>query len=220
MEVGIVVVAIALVGTALARFTWRRGPDERHSVRDYQHTIDTLRHMSDREGPVQTRSAATDSGRLATDPGRPTAPGKTSRARAQSESRSAARDRTAKTSPSDVEQRDHEQRGQAARPRPTLVFDDVAPTSTREQKRETESVSESSPGVPTKETSPGAVGTGSPPHAAASNGSPAKAGPALNGASSGRKRFGSAERSLRRHPSTGPSTGGSRSALKVLGVAV
>jgi hypothetical protein len=41
--------AIAVVAAFVARATWRSGAsDERHSVRDYQHTIETLRNVSTR----------------------------------------------------------------------------------------------------------------------------------------------------------------------------
>src|ERR1700734_1488635 len=43
-----VVAAIAVVGAVVARVTWRRPADERHSIQSHQQTLDTLRAMADR----------------------------------------------------------------------------------------------------------------------------------------------------------------------------
>ncbi len=48
--------AIAIVGAVVVRATWRRALDERQSVRDYHHTLETLRHLSDRN-PVSDKKA-------------------------------------------------------------------------------------------------------------------------------------------------------------------
>jgi len=48
MVSALVVGAIVLVGAVVARVTWRRSADERQSVREHQHTLETLRHMADR----------------------------------------------------------------------------------------------------------------------------------------------------------------------------
>jgi hypothetical protein len=52
MTVVIVLVAIALVGAVIARMMWRQGTGERHSVRDYQHALETLRQVSGRTEEV------------------------------------------------------------------------------------------------------------------------------------------------------------------------
>jgi hypothetical protein len=44
----LVVAAIAVVGAVIARVTWRRPADERHSIQSHQQTLDTLRSMADR----------------------------------------------------------------------------------------------------------------------------------------------------------------------------
>jgi hypothetical protein len=48
-----VVAAIAVVGAVVARVTWRRPADERHSIESHQQTLDTLRAMADRRPPGQ-----------------------------------------------------------------------------------------------------------------------------------------------------------------------
>jgi hypothetical protein len=48
--------AIALIGAFVAGATWRRGMDERQSVKEYHSTLETLRHVSDRVEP-QTKAA-------------------------------------------------------------------------------------------------------------------------------------------------------------------
>jgi hypothetical protein len=48
-----VVAAIAVVGAVVARVTWRRPADERHSIQSHQQTLDTLRAMADRRSVVQ-----------------------------------------------------------------------------------------------------------------------------------------------------------------------
>ena len=54
MTAVLVVGAIAVVGAVVARVTWRRPGDERHSIQSHQQTLDTLRAMSDRR-PVSQR---------------------------------------------------------------------------------------------------------------------------------------------------------------------
>jgi len=44
----LVVAAIAVTGAVIARVTWRRPADERHSIQSHQQTLDTLRSMADR----------------------------------------------------------------------------------------------------------------------------------------------------------------------------
>jgi hypothetical protein len=48
-----VVAAIVVVGAVVARVTWRRPADERHSIQSHQQTLATLRSMADRraDGP-------------------------------------------------------------------------------------------------------------------------------------------------------------------------
>ena len=58
MTTVLVVGAIAVVGAVVARVTWRRPADERHSIQSHQQTLDTLRAMSDRR-PVSQRDNAT-----------------------------------------------------------------------------------------------------------------------------------------------------------------
>ncbi len=53
-----VVGAIAVVGAVVARVTWRRPGDERHSIQSHQQTLETLRSMSDRRPAVQRDRAA------------------------------------------------------------------------------------------------------------------------------------------------------------------
>jgi hypothetical protein len=48
MTAVLVVGAIAVVGAVVARVTWRRPADERHSIQSHQHTLETLRAMADR----------------------------------------------------------------------------------------------------------------------------------------------------------------------------
>jgi hypothetical protein len=59
MTVVIVVVAIALGGAVIARVMWRQGSGERHSVREYQHTLETLAHISGREDDARAGGANT-----------------------------------------------------------------------------------------------------------------------------------------------------------------
>jgi len=55
-----VVGAIAVVGAVIARVTWRRPADERHSIESHRQTLETLRSMADRRpGP---REAVTPPG--------------------------------------------------------------------------------------------------------------------------------------------------------------
>ena len=49
--------AVALVGAVFAGVTWRRGVDERQSVKEYHSTLETLRHVSDRIEPPRPASA-------------------------------------------------------------------------------------------------------------------------------------------------------------------
>jgi hypothetical protein len=43
-----VVAGIAVIGAVMARVTWRRPADERHSIQSHQQTLETLRSMADR----------------------------------------------------------------------------------------------------------------------------------------------------------------------------
>src|SRR5579872_3419240 len=55
----LVVAAIAVAGAVVARVTWRRPADERHSIQTHQQTLETLRAMADRRpSVVQERPAA------------------------------------------------------------------------------------------------------------------------------------------------------------------
>ncbi len=64
MPTVLVVGAIAVVVAVVARVTWRRPHDERHSIQSHQQTLETLRSMADRrtgglrERPVGPRSDA------------------------------------------------------------------------------------------------------------------------------------------------------------------
>jgi hypothetical protein len=53
MAAVLVVAAIVVVGAVVARVTWRREADERHSIQSHQQTLATLRSMADRraDGP-------------------------------------------------------------------------------------------------------------------------------------------------------------------------
>jgi hypothetical protein len=56
MTAVVVVAAIVVVGAVVARVTWRRPADERHSIQIHQQTLDTLRSMADRRsGSVADR---------------------------------------------------------------------------------------------------------------------------------------------------------------------
>ncbi len=64
---GEVTVAFVAVGAALVlliafRFVWRRVVDERRSVQDYQHTLDTLRVVAGRNEPQRVRPVAVPPG--------------------------------------------------------------------------------------------------------------------------------------------------------------
>lgn len=48
MDAVLVVAAIAVAGAVVARVTWRRPGDERHSIQSHQQTLETLRAMADR----------------------------------------------------------------------------------------------------------------------------------------------------------------------------
>jgi len=50
--------ALALAGAIVAGATWRRGADERQSVKAYHTTLETLRHVSDRVDTSRPRPAA------------------------------------------------------------------------------------------------------------------------------------------------------------------
>jgi hypothetical protein len=68
MTVVLVLGAIAVVAAILIRAMWRGSVDERHSVRDYHQTLETLRNLSDRSAPrteqrPQPRPEATPSSR-------------------------------------------------------------------------------------------------------------------------------------------------------------
>ncbi|HXQ43964.1 MAG TPA: RodZ domain-containing protein [Acidimicrobiales bacterium] len=75
MTAVLVVAAIAVVGAVVARVTWRRPVDERHSIQSHQQTLDTLRAMADRrppglrDAPDRSRSSAGTGA-----PARPTRP--------------------------------------------------------------------------------------------------------------------------------------------------
>ena len=59
MTTAIIVGVIVLVGAVVARATWRRAADERQSVQEHQHTLETLRHMADRRAEAsQARQAS------------------------------------------------------------------------------------------------------------------------------------------------------------------
>src|SRR5580658_8482981 len=69
-----VVAAIAVVGAVVARVTWRRPADERHSIQSHQQTLDTLRAMADRRSVDQREripGSATDHRSGAGEDGRP-----------------------------------------------------------------------------------------------------------------------------------------------------
>ncbi len=83
----LVVGAIAVVGAVVARVTWRRPGDERHSIQSHQQTLETLRSMADRRtgglrdaapgpGPDSRGSAAprTARARAGASPSRPPTP--------------------------------------------------------------------------------------------------------------------------------------------------
>jgi Domain of unknown function (DUF4115) len=67
-----VVGAIVVVGAVVARVTWRRPADERHSIQSHQQTLETLRAMADRRAVVPRDRA----------PGSDTEPGQAASARA------------------------------------------------------------------------------------------------------------------------------------------
>src|SRR5580704_11319329 len=56
-----VVGAIAVVGAVVARVTWRRPADERHSIESHQQTLETLRAMADRRPAGRDQSAGPSS---------------------------------------------------------------------------------------------------------------------------------------------------------------
>jgi hypothetical protein len=59
MTAVLVVAAIAVAGAVVARVTWRRPADERHSIQTHQQTLETLRAMADRRPTgVRERPAA------------------------------------------------------------------------------------------------------------------------------------------------------------------
>lgn len=53
-----VVAAIAVAGAVVARVTWRRPADERHSIQSHQQTLETLRSMADRRPDGQRERTA------------------------------------------------------------------------------------------------------------------------------------------------------------------
>jgi Domain of unknown function (DUF4115) len=74
MTVVLVLGAIAVVAAVLIRAMWRSSADERHSVRDYHQTLETLRNLSDRNTPrdrqrPQARPETTPVGRSEATPG-------------------------------------------------------------------------------------------------------------------------------------------------------
>ena len=62
MTLVIVVGVIAVVAAVIARTTWRRTADERHSVKDYQHTVETMRHLAERRADATRRPMPTPAG--------------------------------------------------------------------------------------------------------------------------------------------------------------
>ncbi len=58
VTVGLVAVGAALVLLVAFQFVWRKVVDERRSVQDYQHTLDTLRVVSSRNEPQRVRPVA------------------------------------------------------------------------------------------------------------------------------------------------------------------
>lgn len=155
MEIAIVIVAIALVGAVVARFTWRQGVDERHSVRDYQNTLETLRHMSDHPGTVNdprptdpgrsgtgSRRAGADAGRAKSDSAHASASASQRRAgkpEPEAAGRRQSRAKLAKQAESRQRVPDEERKDEELEehPRPTLVFDDLhAPQAPRETEPE------------------------------------------------------------------------------------
>jgi len=52
MTAVVVVAVLAVAGAVVARVTWRRPADERHSIRSHQHTLDTLRSMAARRSDL------------------------------------------------------------------------------------------------------------------------------------------------------------------------
>jgi len=67
MTLVIVVGVIAVIAAVIARTTWRRTADERHSVKDYQHTVETMRHLAERRSDA--RRPAPTPGRRPPQPG-------------------------------------------------------------------------------------------------------------------------------------------------------
>src|SRR5271170_5223439 len=53
----LVVAAIAVTGAVVARVTWRRPADERHSIQTHQQTLETLRGMADRRPALREKAA-------------------------------------------------------------------------------------------------------------------------------------------------------------------
>lgn len=71
MTVVLVVGAIAVVAAILVGLTWRRGGDERHSVNDYHHTLETLRLLAERNPGNGIRGSSTRSGSSSGSRGQP-----------------------------------------------------------------------------------------------------------------------------------------------------
>lgn len=67
-----VVGAIAVVGAVVARVTWRRPADERHSIQSHQQTLETLRAMADRRPAGRDRADRPRSDSASGAPVRPT----------------------------------------------------------------------------------------------------------------------------------------------------
>ncbi|HMK99931.1 MAG TPA: hypothetical protein VK428_07070, partial [Acidimicrobiales bacterium] len=61
MTAALLAAVVIVLGAAAAGALRHRLADERSSVRDYQHTLDTLRHLSDRRAQAEAK-AATKSG--------------------------------------------------------------------------------------------------------------------------------------------------------------
>jgi uncharacterized protein DUF4115 len=130
--------ALALAGAVAATVTWRRGMDERQSVKEYHSTLETLRHVSDRVEPTRSRPATNGSGRAQA----------TRAGAAPARSRGAVADTGATTTPAPARARQRPSRPVIEAPatadagtngsgavagtsadRVALVFDDAAPAA-------------------------------------------------------------------------------------------
>ena len=124
--------AVALVGAVIGGVTWRRGMDERQSVKQYQRSLDTLRHVSDRvEGSRPRPSERTErTERTGRSPGaRGAAPPRRS---SGGDAPPAGARATGRATPTPAPTPESDVRTKADVPakvegRPALVFDDAAP---------------------------------------------------------------------------------------------